>query len=136
MGKLNMSKRGEVEFTSGDSFTLMDYIESMVSGNSVEQIDRAMATLEKKGWAQGDYQIGADGPVCSMGALRYDQRVWVKTLGYVAEAMGVAVEEIDDWNDQPGRTVEEVKAAFRRARDLAVLGESQAPATVDAEARP
>lgn len=78
--------------------------------------------LDECGWVQGRFHNEL-GQVCAIGALRLayggqdpTRDVYFEAWAWLEDVIG---KYVGKWNDAPGRTVEEVKAAFRKARDLA-----------------
>lgn len=78
--------------------------------------------LVAQGWTQGDWRDGSC--YCAAGALRSVTRgmlgdAWVEAVAALKAAIGrhrfCGDREIIGWNDTPGRTQEEVIAAFDRA---------------------
>jgi hypothetical protein len=81
---------------------------------------RAAELIAERGWAQGGYEM-EDGTLCALGAINYAA---VGVPYYRRNAAGVAATQqlrravaqcprwfyasIDQWNDDPGRTAEEV----------------------------
>lgn len=122
--ELRLTHRRPIAISTGES--LGEIIESIVTGPPTQQLDHAITTLDRRGWTQGKLaEEGPDGAVCLMGAIMDHQRAWVKTLDYVAGAAGVKVEEIDDWNDTPGRTQDEVREVLVKERALAAAAEAE-----------
>lgn len=116
--ELSMSRRGALGLTPASEYTFNDVLEMTLTGNEERQLDRMEETLDRRGWGQGNLE-NPDGTVCLMGAAMDGQRVWMKTLSHLAEAAGVTVEQLDDWNDTPGRTEAEVRAVIAKARVIA-----------------
>jgi hypothetical protein len=85
---------------------------------TVAHLLRAKRCIEEHGWNQGGYE-SADGRVCALGAL-------LKTGWGVGKARMFLLRVVDaviyDWNDTPGRTIEEVYDALDRAIALAMEG--------------
>lgn len=92
---------------------------------------KAIDVLDERGWTQGSYN-NEDG-CCAVGALglaanalpddiRHSHYMTVRNELYrevstsVPDGADVGADVID-WNDEPGRTADEVKALFRRAAD-------------------
>lgn len=76
----------------------------------------AAELLDSVGWIQhdgGNSKIG----FCALGALNLTALGWNMFNNCklsLARAMGTASYKIVEWNDKPGRTKEEVLAAFRK----------------------
>lgn len=78
--------------------------------------------LHIHGWRQGDYG-NAECGFCSIGAISESALVHDPRDGYYA-ARGafcgaIGTGSVARWNDAPGRTFEEVEAAFLRAIEIA-----------------
>lgn len=103
-----------------------------------EVLIEARRLIAEKGWTQEVYSRDVCGrsslteefdgnPVCfcADGAIRrathmHQARIEARAvLGKVVGARGVSGFEVWRWNDEPGRTKEEVLAAFDRAIELA-----------------
>jgi len=75
---------------------------------------RAQSALRERGWRQGPYDRDYSGRLCILEALSVatDEptipRVAIKSLGFAHTGEAV------DWNDAPGRTVEEVLERLER----------------------
>lgn len=111
MTEIKMSKRSGIHYKSSRSQRLVE--------SSSEALHNAQKNLEEKGFHQGGL-YGEDGEQCAMGALLFGQDVTLRTLKYLAEAAGLDdYRKIDDWNDAPGRTVEEVLAVMALAETRA-----------------
>lgn len=99
---------------------------------TVEILRGAKVELAKRGWQQGRYGSG-DGPVCLLGACAaaagvLDRRVGDYRLADVeADTMPALMAALDrpnsrnplDWNDDNGRTIDDVQALLDRAITLA-----------------
>jgi hypothetical protein len=108
-------------------------------------LTRAADLLDERGWHQGDY-VGNDGCVCMLGAVRVaaidaegaevtiqdldtkemDELVSERTARMVEIAESTLTKLVNAetqvfdpavWNDQKGRTKEEVQAMLRRAAE-------------------
>lgn len=116
----------------------------MVFNITPEQISadcRAVAdVIERNGWHQGGYyfaesgKLAGDSRVCALGAINVVVHglpwapMWhtaarercgalvMAITGHI-RATGQAGDTLVDWNDEPGRTAEEVIAAFRACAD-------------------
>lgn len=89
-----------------------------------EFLRRAADVLEEDGWCQGRGTDGqgrhcAVGAMCSV-AVDHGQATSVHLLPLRARLEG----PLSDWNDEPGRTKEEVLALFRNTADELEVGES------------
>lgn len=83
----------------------------------------AALLIEERGWCQRDW-VDADGRLCIDAAVGYAEGgdIWDKdfyggsklTMDIVEDSLG---ETAISWNDEPGRTAEEVTAALRAAAD-------------------
>lgn len=106
---------------------------------------RAVELLERVGWTQDKYRA-PNGCLCATGALalalggrlvpdgdngsqdtsfddRATDRLWSDACRTAGAAVGRgAVGDIVDWNDEPGRTADEVKALFLRLAEEADRG--------------
>lgn len=84
---------------------------------------KAANYLREHGWTQGRAGIPGDGPACLAGGILWAAeylpsqpdclRDYVTALGFVAPPTGYHGPDLfpgsaPDWNDQPGRTLEEV----------------------------
>lgn len=96
------------------------YVETKIVDADGEVLRRAADIIERRGWCQNDYQDGA--AVCILGALRlaitgntdnHSDRVH-NPAERLAKNLGQAPWV---WNDEPGRTKEEVIAALRSAAE-------------------
>ena len=78
--------------------------------------ERAAQLIEECGWSQGCYVSDAGG-YCISGALgrasNADRLSGLGTPAYREIERELDVHLLDHWNDEPGRTVEEVLAALR-----------------------
>lgn len=88
----------------------------------------ARVVLEERGWCQGADQ-DAEGCVCSEYALSIaawsDERPLLAYLtGKKALRSAINAPSVVLWNDTPGRTFDEVLAAFVRAEELAARGQA------------
>ncbi|RJQ09405.1 MAG: hypothetical protein C4558_06295 [Dehalococcoidia bacterium] len=88
---------------------------------TAEFLRAAKARLEEDGWTQGEFGVDRS-PHCVVGALvRVRDALGDVQIGapeaFLARAVGR--HSIIAWNDAPGRTVEEVYAAFDKAIALA-----------------
>lgn len=111
-----MSRRVEVQVRWFDPLT------PTIMQAPSKSIELARRKIEQQGWTQNALS-DEEGQLCSVGALILDNDdVSVKALKFLAEAMGLGSQwkKIDDWNDTPGRTKEEVLAAFQKAEELAL----------------
>lgn len=106
-----------------------------------ELLRKAADEIRRRGWYQGDYGSDVSNfstcAVCSMGAVRAvlspTGDAWGGTRTYsrlkaeraACTLVELAVGEIlPNWNDAPGRTVEEVLDVFEKAAVAAELEES------------
>lgn len=87
-------------------------------------ISRAAQILRTGGWCQGDYSNYTTGEHCIVGALLAASTVEGQDAAYsraktlVRLAIGIYPDtggSIPRWNDEPGRTVDEVLDALERA---------------------
>jgi hypothetical protein len=92
-----------------------------------EVLDEAVAYLDNYGWLQGDYaQAEKECPVCAVGAINVaafgtpypssSNGSWDVTSEIaetVVEQMQILGFDLAAWNDQEGRTKEEVTEALR-----------------------
>lgn len=92
---------------------------------------RAVELIDENGWTQGMYR-SSSGCLCATGALavalggeirrpdedvdedalftdRAAEELWSKACRRAGRAVGGNIGDIVDWNDKPGRTVDEVK---------------------------
>jgi len=90
---------------------------------------QAAAVIEVRGWNQGNFQAD-DGEVCVRGAFNSAWRqtsagppcfaevefsLWLKDLGVLDRSpTGYYANYLADWNDEPGRTKEEVVGYLRK----------------------
>lgn len=93
---------------------------------TAQHLIRAKAYLQDHGWcATGPY--GNAGEVCVGSALHNTMgEQWAGAAGFLmGTVLGVEPSYVDGygigrWNDTPGRTLDEVLAAFDRAIELAI----------------
>ena len=73
--------------------------------------DRTIALLRERGWKQHGYGV-PDGPYCLAGAIIANGEIvdTDRILDRLRERLGMPVWQ---WNDAPGRTVEQVLALLR-----------------------
>ena len=95
-------------------------------GKSVSQIlNEAADLIERTGWCQGHYALTSDGKsvgakdvgaacFCCIGAIKAVSPTF-KDSRDAADVMVAKVGMIHVWNDQPGRTAEEVLESLRDA---------------------
>ncbi len=87
---------------------------------TIEQLrERAAQEIERRGWVQGHGMIGNTGPCCLLGAIMSAGAKDPDWDGSVEALRREMLTQLDCasliiWNDQPGRTREEVLAALRR----------------------
>lgn len=83
-----------------------------------EVLRKAAEYLETHGWMQGDYGVPG-GPSCLLGAMRKTTRATTPDydIAYWAIRKSVGGRLPVEWNDQPGRTAEEVIAKLREVAD-------------------
>ena len=74
---------------------------------------RAADLIEERGWCQGKF--GTDDRLCILGAIFAAEREWHRSIGLDALRMVIGRDVIVPWNDQEGRTQEEVVSALREA---------------------
>lgn len=102
-----------------------------------EVLIQAKNLIKNEGWCQGSFAKSADGgkvasrdllakSYCAVGALnawgglnREDNLIRSDARAFLERLVGV----ITTWNDQPGRTKEEVLQKFQEAIDLAAKSE-------------
>ena len=83
----------------------------------------SLAKLHAYGWIQDEYGDSECG-YCSLGAIAAIGLTYAESLeasSCLLAATGAA--SVDGWNDTPGRTFEEVEAAFLRAIEIAEADE-------------
>lgn len=78
---------------------------------------KALALLEAQGWTQMPYSI-FDGPTCAAVAL-YNTDQTFYSAAYSQFATANHINDIVGWNDIPGRTFAEIRAAFLKAIEAA-----------------
>jgi hypothetical protein len=99
-----------------------------MSAQVAADLRAAAEVLERDGWTQGVYHDLESGCRCAQGALdsiygaheaegSYDQAVEEAANDHLAAVIGTP--RIISWNDEPGRTADEVIAALRAAADAA-----------------
>lgn len=102
-----------------------------MTSTAADVLRRALELLGPNGemWIQGNF-LGVDAECCALGAIwkaafRSDPEGLMEESGrrYLRKALNVI--NVADWNDAPGRTFAEVKAAFEKAITLAEQGEAQ-----------
>jgi hypothetical protein len=85
---------------------------------AAEILRAAAKRLEEKGWCQGSYYEATTGRCCAYGAIdRVGMGRDTVTAGRLLR--DYVKDEIEDWNDVEGRTVEEVIAAMLAAAEAA-----------------
>jgi hypothetical protein len=105
-----------------------------MSTAAAEVLEGALARLERDGWNQGPYiepektmpmMSGCD-PCCAQiavaRAMGYmgNHDLWLESIGFLARAIDAEHPTvIVRWNDQAGRTFDEVRTAFQRAIEAA-----------------
>lgn len=110
---------------------------------AVDVLRDAHALIVEKGWWQGGRTRAVKGTHCAISALTStgvnESLAEEEAMGLLTEAIGVStLVDVVDWNDAPGRTVEEVLAAFDRAIEIAepkqdISSPSLAPALTEQE---
>jgi hypothetical protein len=99
-----------------------------------QDLRAAAEVLRRDGWTQGDLGT-CDGPKCAVGAAYYVASDGAEVVyeffrsdavrraeqiaDLVADEIGVERSELPNWNDEPGRTADEVIAALEAAADAA-----------------
>lgn len=78
----------------------------------LEALRTGRAAVER-GWTQGQLRNAVADEVCLMGGL--PDAFPFGALKYLARAVGVPVEALGVWNDEPGRTKAEVMDAYDHA---------------------
>jgi len=99
-----------------------------VSNETADVLDEAANIIERNGWTQGDYhrpdgsKSPRDCPVDTTGALNLalgadtpSHDIRPDSPAEVALMRYLGIEYVPGWNDEEGRTVEEVIAALRGA---------------------
>lgn len=97
-----------------------------------EILRQGKANIIARGWCQGDELAihgPSGGPCCAATALSTsgwgDWQQVDDALEFIKDAVGVDRRvDIATWNDAPGRTVEEVLAAYDRAIEAAISQET------------
>lgn len=129
LDSLTMTTRHPVPVTRNAS--ALDLLLNDVLGKSpADQLQHGRENLLTRGWAQtaGEYLNEETGEVCLVGALLIDQTVYLVALEYLAAAAGVEdASQLDDWNDDPARTLDEVLAVYDRAIAAALADPVVAP---------
>jgi hypothetical protein len=82
------------------------------------------ALIEDRGWGRGDGANSPRGCYCVLTAIAGDEKVYhYDAVRFFERANGIGPTEsgisVIGWNDAPGRTQEEVLAAFDKAITLA-----------------
>lgn len=94
---------------------------------AAELCAKARDVLAERGWTQGTLQAD-DGAVCAVGALKVACEGNTVALRYKAAYYAVAdtigCSSVSGWNDEPGRTYEDVVAAFKQAEERLLDGAS------------
>lgn len=95
-----------------------------------EILVEAKRLLEEKGWCQGVFQDEGS-RYCSVEAvcqaMTLPDHETSADEGLIILASVIGNTAIDEWNDDPSRTKEEVLTAFDKAIKLAEQGENNAP---------
>ena len=97
-----------------------------MSDQTVSRVLRQAAQRVREGWCQNAYGIGNN--VCALGAIGRSTRepmdlhfFWgalaLDAAAILGDYLGLEIEEVAAWNDEPGRTAEEVAATMERAAD-------------------
>lgn len=92
--------------------------------NGIFTVEEALAngrnSISEHGWQQGRLKDD-EGRFCLVGGMVRSggKNVPIAALSLISKVVGVPVEYLDDWNDAPGRTKEEVLAAYDKALVLA-----------------
>jgi hypothetical protein len=82
---------------------------------AAQQINRAIRRIRRRGWTQGlEGVLKRQGPYCVVGSFRAD----VPKRVVFCLCLAMNDDGISDWNDEPGRTKEEVLAVMRVAASL------------------
>jgi hypothetical protein len=86
-----------------------------MSAETAKVLRDAAELIREKGWCQGDYEK-ADGAHCAIGAIGCSS-IPAEQFFDARSALQDAVDQVPvwRWNDTPGRTVDEVLAAFEAA---------------------
>jgi hypothetical protein len=90
--------------------------------SAVEVIERAIEIIVERGWCQRKL-VDDDGRVCASEALRLAMLIYPQPMVAVrvavrlrrAAGFGRSAGVLVDWNDHPGRTVENVVSTLKRA---------------------
>lgn len=84
----------------------------------------AAEIINQRGWLQGAREEDRGGPVCIMGALAvalgldpYACTEELMTAGQTVSLLLGIDTQMADWNDDPARTVEQVRAALLETAD-------------------
>lgn len=88
----------------------------------LELLHAGKANIETKGWCQGNEEavFGKSGRCCAATAIPYVGRDAERAVNLLKRANSLNPNVgIAEWNDAPGRTVEEVLAAYDKAIALA-----------------
>lgn len=86
-----------------------------------ERLHAGKKRLQRLGWVQGDAAVFAvENTSCcaatALGPLGYDDYGEISTAcRFFERTLGLAEGSIAAWNDEPGRTLEEVLAAYDKA---------------------
>lgn len=77
--------------------------------------EKAKSLLLERGWCQGPYST-IDDPICLVSALWYVTNIDHNAVAQAVEAMGFrSPRDAIQWNDAPGRTLDEVLERLDRA---------------------
>lgn len=85
-------------------------------------LTEARRLLVERGWGQGCYGRGTNGPYCILGALleaSSDQRAYDQARKILVSANpGIDTWAVNVWNDAPDRTIDDVLTALDRAINI------------------
>lgn len=107
-----------------------------MSAREAQVLRRAVEIIDERGWCQGEYEDGA-GRVCARGAIHvaiggapYVDPLSLEKNKFIWEVRCLVVDLIGEglavWNDEPGRTVEQVRHALLTAATAAEQDEAVA----------
>ncbi|HUR18863.1 MAG TPA: hypothetical protein VMZ51_08020 [Acidimicrobiales bacterium] len=84
-----------------------------MSDERIEVLRGALDVLDKQGWSQGFY-TNPDGSHCLAGAIN-TAGMAMSSYSILDAKNALALKNIEEWNDAPERTVEDVKQLLKQA---------------------
>lgn len=90
-----------------------------MSKQVADLLDKSIQRLTERGWCQGSFE-DKDGRCCALGVMGrvddFQSTAFTEAVRYVAMEIGDDM-SIIGWNDNPGRTKEEVISLFQKVAD-------------------